>query len=271
MATSDRELTVETPAAVSGRAVRSVVGHVWPPALVAAVVIGCWQWFVTATGVPEVILPGPGDVVTAGLAARETLIAAAATTALTAAGGLLAGVVVGLVLAFAMVGSRTAAAVFHPYLIALRIAPLIAIAPLIFLWIGDGVLARAALVTTMTVFPVAIASVDGLRAVPEEYTDLARSVRAPSTRVFLRIRVPAAAPSVFAGVKLAAALAVVGAVVAEFLTLQSGLGYQLFHSAEYLQTSTTFAALFVLTALGLGFYLVPAAIERRLNWGDSND
>jgi ABC-type nitrate/sulfonate/bicarbonate transport system permease component len=267
MATSDRGLpTVRTPA-VSDDAVRTVVGRVWPPVAVAAAVVGSWQWFVVATGVPEVILPGPGDVVTAGLAARETLLAAAATTALTAAVGLVGGVVVGLVLAFAMVGSRTAAAVIHPYLIALRIAPLIAIAPLVFLWIGDGILARAALVTTMTVFPVAIASVDGLRAVPEEYTDLARSVRAPSVRVFLHVRVPAAAPSVFAGVKLAAALAVVGTVVAEFLTLQSGLGYRLFDSAEYLRTSTTFAALFVLSLLGLAFYLVPAAVERRLDWG----
>ena len=267
MATTDRQLpAVETPS-VSDGTVRSLVAHVWPPVAVAAVVIACWQWFVTATGVPAVILPGPGDVAAAGLAARGTLLAAAATTALTAAVGLVGGVVVGLTLAFAMVGSRTAAAVCHPYLIALRIAPLIAIAPLVFLWIGDGVFARAALVTTMTVFPVAIASLDGLRSVPEEYTDLARSVRASPARVFLRVRVPAAAPSVFAGVKLAAALAVVGTVVAEFLTLQSGLGYQLFDSAEYLRTSTTFAALFVLTALGLGFYLVPAAVERRLNWG----
>jgi ABC-type nitrate/sulfonate/bicarbonate transport system permease component len=267
MATSDRRLPAVGTPAVSGGTVRSVVGHVLPPVAVAVVVVVCWQWFVTATGVPEVILPGPGDVVAAGLGARETLLAAAGTTALTAGIGLLGGVVVGLTLAFAMVGSRTAAAVVHPYLIALRIAPLIAIAPLVFLWIGDGVLARAALVTTMTVFPVAIASVDGLRAVPEEYTDLARSVRAPPTRVFLRVRVPAAAPSVFAGIKLAAALAVVGTVVAEFLTLQSGIGYQLFDSAEYLRTSTTFAALFVLTALGLAFYLVPAAVERRLDWG----
>jgi ABC-type nitrate/sulfonate/bicarbonate transport system permease component len=267
MATNDERVpAVETPA-VSGGAVRSLVGHVWPPVVVAVVVVGCWQWFVTATGVPAVVLPGPVDVVTAGIEARAALLGAAATTALTASIGLFGGVVVGLLLAFAMVGSRTAAAVFHPYLIALRIAPLIAIAPLVFLWIGDGVLARAALVTTMTVFPVAIASVDGLRAVPQEYTDLARSVRAPPARVFLRVRIPAAAPSVFAGVKLAAALAVVGTVVAEFLTLQSGLGYRLFDSAEYLRTSTTFAALVVLTALGLAFYLVPAAVERRLDWG----
>lgn len=266
MATSDRRLTaIETPT-VSG-AVRSALAHVWPPAAVFVVVVGCWQWFVTATGVPAVVLPAPTDVAAAVLATHDTLLGAAGVTALTAALGLIGGVVVGLTLAFVMVGSRAAAAVLHPYLIALRIAPLIAIAPLVFLWIGDGILSRAALVTTMTVFPVAIASVDGLRSVPREYTDLARSVRAPPVRTFLRVRVPAAAPSVFAGVKLAAALAVVGTVVAEFLTLQSGLGYQLFHTAEFLRTSATFASLGVLTLLGLGFYLVPAAVERRLDWG----
>jgi ABC-type nitrate/sulfonate/bicarbonate transport system permease component len=267
MATTDRRLpAVETPT-VNGGAVRRALAHVWPPAAVFVVVVGCWQWFVTATDVPAVILPGPADVATAFLAARGTLLGAAGVTALTAALGLLGGVGIGLAIAFAMVGSRAAAAVLHPYLIALRIAPLIAIAPLVFLWIGDGVLSRAALVTTMTVFPVAIASIDGLRSVPREYTDLARSVRAPPLRTFLRVRVPAAAPSVFAGVKLAAALAVVGTVVAEFLTLQSGLGYQLFHTAEFLRTSATFASLGVLTVVGLGFYLVPAVLERRLDWG----
>jgi putative hydroxymethylpyrimidine transport system permease protein len=254
-------------ATASGGAVRTVVGHVWPPAAVFVAVVAWWQWFVTTTGVPAVVLPAPTDVAAAFLAARGTLLAAAAVTASTAALGLAAGIVVGLTLAFAMIGSRAASAVLRPYLIALRIAPLVAIAPLLFLWIGDGVLSRAALVTTMTVFPVAVASADGLRSVPREYTDLARSVRTPPLRTFLRIRIPAAAPSVFAGVKLAAALSVVGTVVAEFLILRSGLGYRLFHTAAFLQTSTAFAALGTLTALGLVFYLVPAAIERRLDWG----
>lgn len=267
MATTDERLpSVETPA-VSGGRLRRVLARVWPPAVVFVVVVACWQWYVTVSNVPSVILPSPADVVTAWVAARGTLLSAAGVTALTAGLGLAGGVVVGLGLAFAMVGSRSAGAVLHPYLVALRIAPLIAIAPLVFLWIGDGLLSRALLVSTMTVFPVAVASVDGLRAVPREYTDLARSVDTPPLRTFLRVRVPAAAPSVFAGVKLAAALAVVGTVVAEFLTLRSGIGYQLFDSAEYLDTSGTFAALATLVVLGLGFYLVPAAVERRLDWG----
>ncbi|MFC7174716.1 hypothetical protein ACFQL0_18755 [Haloplanus litoreus] len=129
MATSDRRLTtIGTPTA-SGGAVRSALAHVWPPTAVFVVVVGCWQWFVTATGVPAVVLPAPADVATAVLATRDTLLGAASVTATTAALGLVGGVVVGLTLAFAMVGSRAAAAVLHPYLIALRIAPLIAIAP----------------------------------------------------------------------------------------------------------------------------------------------
>jgi len=261
MATTDRR-SVDVGVPSGGR----LLARVGPPAAVFVAVVAAWRWFVTATGVPAVILPGPGNVVRAGLAARGELLAGAATTALTATLGLGGGVVVGLALAFLMVGSRTAAAVVHPYLVALRVAPLVAIAPLVFLWVGDGVLARALLVTTLTTFPVAVASLDGLRSVPREYTDLGRSVDAPPRRVFLHVRVPAAAPSVFAGVKLAAALSVVGTTVAEFLTLQSGLGYRLFESAEFLQTSTTFAALVVLVCLGLGFYLVPAAVERRFDW-----
>ncbi|MFB6107471.1 MAG: ABC transporter permease [Haloplanus sp.] len=266
MATSDRRFSAVVPGVGERLLDRRLLARAGPPAVVAVLVVAAWQWFVVATGVPAVVLPSPVDVVTAAVAARETLLAAAATTALTAAIGLLAGVALGLALAFLMVGSRTAAAVVHPYLVALRIAPLVAIAPLVFLWVGDGLLARALLVTTMTVFPVAIASVDGLRSVPREYTDLARSVDASPTRTFLRVRVPAAAPSVFAGVKLAAALSVVGTTVAEFLTLKSGLGYQLFHTSRYLQTSTTFASLFALAALGLVFYLLPATLERRFDW-----
>jgi ABC-type nitrate/sulfonate/bicarbonate transport system permease component len=161
-----------------------------------------------------------------------------------------------------MVSSRAVDAVVHPYVVALRIAPLVAIAPLLFLWFGRGVLTRALLVTTLTVFPVTISALGGLRSVPEEYLDLGRSVAAPGWRLFVSVRLPAAAPSVFAGVKLAAALSVVGAVVAEFVTLSSGLGYRVFVSSTNLQTARAYAALVFLVALGLAFYLVPARLER---------
>lgn len=244
---------------------RSPLATFGPPVLVFLALLAGWQAYVVATGVPTVVLPSPVEVAAAALAS-PSLVRAAAVTALTAGLGLAGGVVVGLALAFAIVTSRTAAAVVHPYLIALRIAPLVAVAPLVFLWIGSGIPARALLVATLTVFPVAIASVDGLRSTPTAYRDLLCSVGASERTVFLRVRVPAAAPSVFAGVKLAAALSVIGTVVAEFLTLRAGLGYRVFAASTALATAEMFAAVAGLAALGLCFYSVPAAVEDALPW-----
>ncbi|WP_254547161.1 ABC transporter permease [Halomarina pelagica] len=234
------------------------------PALAAFVVLlGTWQLATVLLTVPTVVLPSPLDVGVALVATWRPLFGDAFVTGLTAALGLAGGVSLGLALAFGMTASRTVEAVVRPYVVGLRITPLVAIAPLLFLWFGRGIPARALLVTTLTQFPVAIASAGGLRAVPREYLDLARSVAASPWQTFFRVRVPAAAPSVFAGVKLAAALSVIGAVVAEFVTLTDGLGYRVFVTSTRLQTAQTYAALSVLAALGLVFYLVPAWFERR--------
>ncbi|MFT4921148.1 MAG: putative hydroxymethylpyrimidine transport system permease protein [Haloarculaceae archaeon] len=250
-------------------ALSSLWSILWPPLLLFGVVLGGWQAYVQATDVPTVILPSPVDVATAAAASSSTLLDTAIVTAVTASVGLLAGATVGIAIAFAMLGSRAIAAVAHPYLIAFRITPLIAIAPLVFLWFGSALLARAMLVATLTTFPVAIASFDGLRSTSPVYTDLGRSVDASAHDIFLRIHVPAAAPSVFAGLKLAAALSVIGTVVAEFLTLRAGLGYQIFKNSIALETAGMFAAVFALVGLGLLFYSVPVLAERAISWTDS--
>lgn len=248
------------------RWVRHRVARGWPPAALLVALVGGWHLAALRLDVPAVVFPSPLDVGRALVANAHTLFGDAAVTGLTAALGLLGGTVAGVLLAFGMTQSRTFDALVHPYLVALRIAPLVAIAPVLFLWFGRGVVPRALLVTTITVFPVTVSALGGLRAVPREYLDVARSAGAPERQVFVRIRVPAAAPSVFAGVKLAAALSVVGAVVAEFVTLSAGLGYRVFVSSTNLQTARAYAALFVLAALGVAFYAVPAHLERRMQW-----
>lgn len=245
-----------------GDVVRWLVEVAGPPALVLGALLAAWHAVVVYYGIPSIILPSPGDVGTALVETHPTLLGDAAITAVTAAIGLIVGGVVGAVLAFAMVHSRTVANTVLPYVVALRIAPLIAIAPLLFLWFGRGVPARALVVVTLTIFPITIATLDGLRQTPEAYLELMETVDASKTETFLYVRVPAAAPSVFAGLKIAATLAVIGAIVAEFVTLNAGLGYRVFETAAYLQTSETYAALVVLSLLGIVFYLVPVAIER---------
>lgn len=233
------------------------------PLVVFVGLVVTWHAAVVVYEIPALVLPSPVDVGRALLETYPTLLGDAAVTAATAGAGLLVGGTVGLLLAFAMTHSRRATSVLLPYVVALRIAPLIAIAPLLFLWFGRGIPVRAALVATLTLFPMTIATLDGLRSTPTSYTDLMRSVGAPPAAVFLRVRVPAAAPSVFAGLKIAATLSVVGSVVAEFITLEAGLGYRVFHASTYLRTAESFAALIVLSMLGVVFYLGPVVLERR--------
>ncbi len=245
------------------RRTRRRLRRAWPPLLLLVAVVGAWHLTAARLDAPAVVFPSPLDVWRALVTNAPTLLGDAAVTGLTAGLGLLGGTAAGVLLAFGMVRSRAFDALVHPYLVALRIAPLVAVAPFLFLWFGRGVGSRALLVTTLTVFPVTVSSVGGLRAVPREYVDVARSAGASERQVFLRVRVPAAAPSVFAGVKLAAALSVVGAVVAEFVTLTAGLGYRVFVASADLRTARAYAALLVLAALGVAFYAVPAGLERR--------
>lgn len=251
-------------ASASSNRVVAFVGRVAPASVVFTLLVVGWHVAVVVSGVPTVILPSPTTVFTVGIGAWPRLLEATAVSAATAGLGLFAGIVVGLSLAFLMVVSPGARAVVQPYLVALRIAPLVAIAPLVFLWAGSGLPSRALLVATLTVFPVALGGLDGLRSTPTAYLELMQSVDASATATFLYVRIPAALPSVLAGVKLAAALSVVGTVVAEFLTLRAGLGYRVFSAADALDTALMFAALFALVALGLAFYLAAAGLERVL-------
>lgn len=259
---------IETPStgrpAVDLAALVGGVARVGPPVGVLAALLVGWHGTVVAFDVPSIVLPTPIEVGRAIVDLSPTLLGDAYVTALTAGIGLFGGGLVGVALAFAMTYSRTAMRTVLPYVVALRIAPMIAIAPLLFLWFGRGIPARALLVATLTVFPITIATVDGLRDTPDRYLDLMQSVGASETRTFFHVRVPAAAPSVLAGFKIAATLSVIGAVVAEFVTLNAGLGYRVFHTAAYLRTAETYAALAVLSTLGIAFYLVPVAIGRLL-------
>lgn len=246
---------------MNGRGWRLVSLKRAAPLLVGVGLILVWHGYVSSADVPSIVLPAPLEVAVALRDSSRELLVDAAITAATAALGLALGGAVGLILAFGMVHSRLVRAVSLPYVIGLRIAPVIAIAPLVFLWLGRGVVPRAVVVATLTQFPIAIGTLTGLRSIPEEYLDLLRSVDATDRQLFVFVRLPAAAPSVVASTQIAATLAVIGAVVAEFVTLRSGLGYRVFDTGMRLDTAEMYATLLVLSVLGVIFYHLP-----RLGW-----
>ncbi len=227
------------------------------PIAVGVAIVLLWHGYTTTADVPSIVLPGPLEVAFALRETWQVLLADAVVTAATAALGLVLGILVGLGLAFGMVRWRLFRAVSLPYVVGLRIAPVIAIAPLVFLWLGRGIVPRAVVVATLTQFPIAIGTLSGLRSVPTEFLDLARSVDASTRQQFLHVRLPAAASSVYASTQIAATLAVIGAVVAEFVTLRTGLGYRVYETGMYLQTAEMYAALVVLSLVGVAFYNLP--------------
>ncbi|WP_158057493.1 ABC transporter permease [Halorussus halophilus] len=242
-------------------AVRAATSRFVPPFVVGILAVVGWATVIRLADVPEVVFPGPTAVATTLVRTWPELARAAGVTVATAGAGLLVGATLGLTIALAMTVSETTAAVARPYVVALRIVPLVAIAPILFRWFGDGFAARAILAATLAVFPVTVSAREGLRATPRELLDLARSVDASTTARLLRIRLPAAAPETLAGTKIAAAASVVGAVVAEFLTLDAGLGYRIFRASTRLQSARMVAALVVLALVGVAFYLLPVAVE----------
>lgn len=237
-----------------------------PLAVFVALLLG---WAVAATRAPPILLPSPAVVADTILAEPGTFAEATAVSAVTAFGGLVLGAVVGLTLAFVSVGSTPGRAVVEPAVVGFRIAPLTAVAPLVFLWFGTGIGVRVVLVSLMTTFPVTVASIDGLRSTPQAYLDLLESVGASGRLAFLAVRLPAALPSVFAGLKLGAALSVTGTIVAELLTLRRGLGARVWEAGRFVRTAELFAYLVVIAVFGVVFYGAAALLEQRISrrWG----
>lgn len=240
--------------------VDGVVARLVPPATVLVVLLAGWQ--VAATATPPILLPTPTAVAGAVLAEPSTFAAAMAVSGVTAVGGLALGTVIGLGLAFVAVGSTPGRAVVEPAVVGFRIAPLTAVAPLVLLWFGTGIPVRILLVSLMTTFPVTVAAIDGLASPPTVYLDLLASVGASEWQTFRTVRVPAALPSVFAGVKLGAALAVTGTIVAELLTLRGGLGAGVWAAGRFVRTAELFAYLLVIALFGVAFYGAAALLER---------
>ena len=249
--------------APSDRAIRRLTP---PGAVFVCLLVG---WFLAAARTPAILLPAPTAVLDAVLTDPTAFLQAGAVSAVTASGGLGLGVVAGLGLAFVAVGSEPGRAVIEPAVVGFRIAPLTAIAPLVLLWFGTGIAVRAILVALMTTFPITIASIDGLESTPRRYLDLLDSVGASRWERFRAVRIPAALPSVFAGVKLAAALAVTGTVGAELLTLRGGLGACVWYAGRIFRTAERFAYLMTVALFGVVFYGAAAGAEQVVirRWG----
>jgi len=226
-----------------------------------------WQLLVRITGVPHFILPDPARVVGRLIADWDLLLHHARFTVAEIVLGLLLGTVLGGAAALALAASAAARRWLLPLLVASQAIPVFALAPLLVLWLGYGLASKVAMATLIIFFPVTAAFHDGLRRTEPGWLDLARSMGASPWAVLRHVRLPAALPAFASGIRVATAVAPIGAVVGEWVGASAGLGYLMLHASGRVQTDLMFAALVVLAVIAVGLWsLVDHLLRRALPW-----
>ncbi len=230
--------------------------------------LALWQAAVMLTRVPAYLVPSPVAIAWAFAGDSAGLLRALLATLSVTAAALLMAVLLGVPLAATMAASRWARVALEPWTVILQVTPVVAIAPLIIVWIGDPFLAMVVCATVVAFFPVFSNTAAGLAATPHELLDLFRLNGASRRQEVLLLRLPAALPFFLAGLRVSGGLALVGAVVAEFVTgaggVASGLAFRILEAGYRLQTARMFAALALLSAAGLAINASLGWVSRRL-------
>ena len=229
---------------------------------IALVVI--WYLFVKLGNVPKFVMPSPVETLDALLQPNYGWWANIAVTATEIFGGYFLALAVGVVLALAFTWSKTLEAFFMPLLISLNMIPKVALGPLIIVWFKYGVLPNSLIAFSIALFPILLTTARGLREIEPELLDLVRSLRGSRWQLFSKIQLPGALPYIFSGMKVAAILAVAGAIVGEFLGSDKGLGYLMLQVQVTLDTPAMFMAVILITLIGVALYAMVLALERLL-------
>jgi NitT/TauT family transport system permease protein len=253
------------------RADHSAVWRRALPVLALFLFIAGWEAVVRIGGYPVFILPSPADVARKAVrvALDGTLLLNISRTLIAILGGLSLGLTVAAVLGYALAKSAPLERALSPYLVASQAVPIIAIAPLLVVWLGPGLTGEVLICALIVFFPILVNTIAGVRSVPDDLRDLMRSLHATRWQTFAKLEVPAALPILLAGLKVGATLSVIGAVVAEFAGLSSGagLGHMISIADGQYDTARMFVGVFALVALALSLYGLVSLIERRaLAW-----
>lgn len=246
------------------RTVAAVGSMVLLPLLGLAAGIGLWWGAKEVFEIQRISLPYPLEVLTELLDRPEALWDHGRVTLWESVAGFVLGSATGLVLGTMIAHSRILSQMTYPWLVAFNAIPKIALAPLLVIWMGFGTEPKIAMAVLLCFFPVVLATTSGLTSTPTELVELARSLDASRWQIFTKVRFPYALPQVFVGFKLAMPLAVIGAVIGEFSAGQEGLGIIIKQAGGLGNTPLAFAALTVLSVMGIGLYYAVVGVERLL-------
>lgn len=243
-------------------ALRRRLGNALLPVALLGGVILAWWAAVRGFGIPAYLLPAPGEVAARLATDHALLLRHAGATLAVILIGFAVSVVLGLGLALAVVLNRTAERMLMPLIVGSQTIPKVAIAPLFIVWLGFGMQPKVAITFLIAFFPVVISSVTGLKSVENDMLDLVRSMGAGTWKQVWKVRIPTALPQIFSGFRIAITSAVVGAIVAEFVGSDSGLGYLLLTSTATLDGTLVWSALLMLVAIGVSLFVAVVQLER---------
>lgn len=227
-----------------------------------AVILLAWQFYTDAFAVSRIVLPSPVDIARASAANWRVLLGETWPTFLESVLGFALAVAVGIPVAVCVANSRVLNLTLYPILIATQSIPKVAVAPIILVWFGLGMQSKLVIAFLVAFFPIVVDTAAGMRATPAGLLELARALRASPLQVFIKVQFPAALPFIFAGAKVAVTLAVIGAVIGEFVGSVGGLGNLLLSANSQLDSPLAWAALVWLSVLGILLFAAVVVAER---------
>lgn len=241
---------------------RSALTRWLPSAAIALGILAAWEIAVRALDVQKWLLPAPSDIAVSLYADAPLLWRHALATMLEIAVGFGLALACGVALAVAIGMSRTLERAVYPFVIASQTIPIIVIAPMLLIWVGYGLAPKVIVVALISFFPIVVNMVDGLKSVDRDMVDLMRTMGANRRQIFAKALVPSSLPYLFSGVRVAVAVSVIGAVIGEWVGSSEGLGYLMLRSKPQFLTERVFAAIAILSAIGVGLFALAGIIER---------
>lgn len=234
------------------------------PLLLLVVFFAIWEIAVEVTDTPEWMLPKPSDVFTAFREDYQLLWRHTQVTLIEVVIGFGVALIAGVTIGIAIDSSRVLERALYPLIIASQTIPMVVLAPLLLIWFGYGLTPKIIVAALIAFFPITVSTVDGLRAADREVMAMLRSFGANSWTRFRLAKLPSALPSIFSGARIGIAVSVIAAVFGELVGASEGLGYLMARAAPQFLTARVFAAIFILSLMGVGLFALIGALERLL-------
>jgi NitT/TauT family transport system permease protein len=269
---STQPITDEVAGRSSMAVTHRALADLAPTVALSFAVLIAWELAIRLFKVPNFVLPAPSAIVTALIENRAQLAAATKATAVEILLGFLLAALVGISVALLIVRFERFGKALYPLVVLFQNVPKVALAPIFILWFGYDLTPKVTLIVVIAFFPVAIDMLAGLQSVEPSFVALMQSVGASRGEILLRVRIPHSLPHLMAGLKVAITFSVIGAIVGEFAGANAGLGYVIQFASTQLDTALVFAALVVVSVVGLLFYYVVEFFERTMiSWAPKFD